>query len=111
MMAEVGCELTHEKFKLVNLVDNITKLRLNTKFNQEIKTAKRKKEAFDSMFLPAQKPDISSAITKYLKSPATRNLYENLQHMAEDEKKVPTSAEVNFSTCEMGKRPEQPPSQ
>ena len=63
MMAEVDREVTHEKLKLMSLMDDTTKSKLNTRFTQDVRSAKRKKEAFDSMFLPAQKPNITSATT------------------------------------------------
>ena len=45
LRAEVDKELVHEKNKLVNLMDNTTKSRLTTQFNQEDKISKRKKAA------------------------------------------------------------------
>ena len=104
MMAEVDREVTHEILKLMSLMDDTTKSKLNTRFTQDVRSAKRKKEAFDSMFLPAQKPNITSATTEYVKSPATRNLYENLQRLAEDDTKIPIAKEINTLTEGMGKR-------
>ena len=71
MMVEVDREIEHQKFVLLNLTDDTTKGRLTTSFAQQIATAKRKKENFEALLQPAQKPNIAEAITLFLKSPAT----------------------------------------
>ena len=104
MMVEVKKEIEHQKNVLVRLMDDITRGRLTTSFTQQVKTAKRKKEAFEALFLTADKPNFAECITKYLRWPATRKLYEGLQHMAEDEKRILTKTEIKYYSGELGKR-------
>ena len=101
LRAEVDKELVHEKHKLLNLMDDTTKSRMTTLFNQEAKISKQKKEAFDARFQSPQKPDFTKSIMEYLRSPETQQLYEDLLRWSEDETMISTDAQINYLSGEL----------
>ena len=103
MMVVVDHEIEHQRSKLVNILDNTQKSNLNGLFNDQIQAAKKRKDDFEALFQPAEKPDISGAITKYLRSPAVSKLYEDMQRWANDSKKIPSKGEVIYMTKGLSK--------